>query len=184
MACGVIAPDAGIQALPIFVFCSRLADLGMSEDAMTAIEPPVRPPDEGVQRFVRILPAEAIQQHRCARRDIQGKLDVLASGGCQPPDFFPVGGDGRRIRGLTPPARQGVRHVIPVLIRDEHQVGSRPHPHATEAQFQAADKVQTLDEHLAILERAVAVGVFQDDDLVLALPVLGAVGIGVGFGHP
>ncbi len=49
----MIAPDAGIDGNALVIRRTRLADFRMREDAVAAIEPAVRPPDEGVQGFVR-----------------------------------------------------------------------------------------------------------------------------------
>ena len=47
-----------------------------------------------------------------------------------------------------------------------------------------ADEVQILDEHLAAVEPSVAVGVFEDQDAILALAFRGAHRIGVRLGDP
>ena len=77
-----------------------------------------------------------------------------------------------------------VRFVIAVFVRNEHQVWSRPDPHAAEADFQAAHQVQTFDEYRSLVEISVKVRVFQDDNLVFALAVFSSIRIRVGFGQP
>src|SRR5262249_49482760 len=52
---GVIAPDAGVDRHALVVGCAGLANARMREHAMAAIEPPVGPPDEAVERLVSVL---------------------------------------------------------------------------------------------------------------------------------
>ncbi len=59
----VIPPDAGVDRRAFFVRRARLADARMREDAVTAVKPAVRPPDEAVERFVRVLVVPAVEQH-------------------------------------------------------------------------------------------------------------------------
>ena len=78
------------------------------------------------------------------------------------------------MRVLVAPAveqdlRRPGRSIGAVLDRDEQQVRRRADPDAAEADLDAADEVQVLDEDLAAVEPAVAVGVLEDEDAVLAL---------------
>ena len=57
----MIAKDAGIDAHPLIVGRARFSDLRVGEDAVGAIEPSIRTPNEIVERFVSILPAPAIE---------------------------------------------------------------------------------------------------------------------------
>src|SRR5262249_37659236 len=59
----MIAPDAGVDRHAILVGRAGLADLGMREDAVTAVEPAIGAPDEGVERLVRVLITPAIEQN-------------------------------------------------------------------------------------------------------------------------
>src|SRR5207302_6349640 len=61
----------------------------------------------------------------------------------------------------------GFRRVA-VLNRHEHQVRRSADPHAAKAEFQSADEIQVLEEHRAPIELAVTVGVFEDQDAVVA----------------
>ena len=72
----------------------------------------------------------------------------------------------------------------PSLDRDEQQVRRRADPDAAEADFDAADEIQVLDEDRAPVERAVAVGVLEDQDAIAALAFGRAHGIGVRLGDP
>ena len=59
----VVAPDGGVHARVRAVELGRRLHVGVREDAVQAVEPAVRAPLEGVQRLVRVLAAEALQQH-------------------------------------------------------------------------------------------------------------------------
>ena len=56
----VKAPDAGIDELPLLGRGARFADIGSGEDAMTAVEPTIRSPNEAVQGLVTIMRAPTI----------------------------------------------------------------------------------------------------------------------------
>ena len=78
------------------------------------------------------------------------------------------------MRVLVAPAveqdlRRAGRQIGALLDRDEQQVWGGADPDAAEADLDAADEVQVLDEHLALVETAVAVGVLEDEDPVAAL---------------
>ena len=62
--------------------------------------------------------------------------------------------------------------------------GRRADPHAAEADFEAADQVQLSMKHFALVELAVAVGVFENQNPVLALSLGHANRIGIGLGDP
>ena len=137
-----------------------------------------------------VLPAEAVEENGRAGRDVLGESERGRRG------------EGERGRGrlilivspslpllvslsrFLPLSRHTIRHIVPIAIRNEHQIRSRSDPDAAEAEFQAADEVQPLDEDRAFLKRPVAVGVFENDDLVFSLALLRAVGIGVSLRHP
>src|SRR5579884_257290 len=59
---GMIAPDSCIERNAVLIGRAGLADARMGEDAVTAVQPAVRSPAEGVQRFVGVLPVPAVQQ--------------------------------------------------------------------------------------------------------------------------
>src|SRR5439155_16118244 len=50
----MIAPDAGVDRSALLLRRAGLADERVSEDAMTAVEPAIGAPDEGVERFVGV----------------------------------------------------------------------------------------------------------------------------------
>ena len=62
---------------------------------------------------------------------------------------------------------RGFRRVA-VLDWNEHEVGRGAYPYAAEAELQSADQIQVIEEHRAPIEFAVAVGVFEDQDAVVA----------------
>ena len=62
VADGVIPPDAGVELRPFGLFRAGLADRGVREDAVAAVEPAVGPPDEAVERFVGVLVAPAVEE--------------------------------------------------------------------------------------------------------------------------
>ena len=104
-----------------------------------------------------------------------------------------VGPPGERVqhlvRVLVAPAvehhlRRAARPVRRLVERDEEQVRRGADPHAAEPDLDAADEVQVLDEHLPPVEAAVAVGVLEDQNAVLAGALRRADGIGVRFGDP
>ena len=62
-----------------------------------------------------------------------------------------------------------VGHVVAVLVGIEQQVRRLQHPDAAVADRDAGGEVQARDEVLGLVVAAVAVGVFEDGDLVGAL---------------
>ena len=60
---GVEAPDAGVEIKALFFSCTRLADEGVGEDALAAVEPTVGTPDEAVQSFVSVLNTPAVEEN-------------------------------------------------------------------------------------------------------------------------
>ena len=64
------------------------------------------------------------------------------------------------------------------------QVRCCSRPHAAEADFDTADQIESLDEDLAAVERAVAVGVLEDQDAVPPLSFRRRHGIGMRLHHP
>ena len=73
---------------------------------------------------------------------------------------------------------------VPSLTRDEEQVGRCADEHAAESDLDSAHQVQAFDEHLAAVERAVAVGVLEDEDAILAFTLRRAHRVGVCLGDP
>ena len=63
---------------------------------------------------------------------------------------------------------RAVGPVVAVAVGDEQKMRGRADPDAAEADLQAADQVQLVGEDLARVEPAVAVGVLEDQDAVLA----------------
>ena len=62
--------------------------------------------------------------------------------------------------------------LVAVVDRDEEQVRRRAEPDAAEAELDAGEVHAVVEEDGLLVERAVAVGVFEDDDAVAALAVL------------
>jgi hypothetical protein len=58
----MVTPHAGIDGLALVIRRARLADAAVREDAMAAIQPAVRAPDEAVERFVGVLRAPAVEE--------------------------------------------------------------------------------------------------------------------------
>ena len=127
---GMITPYPGVHALALFLGCAWFADERRTENTVTAVEPAVRTPGEGVQCLVRVsVVIPAVEENlRIAR---------------------------------------GFRRVA-VLDWNEHEVGRGAYPYAAEAELQSADQIQVIEEHRAPIEFAVAVGVFEDQDAVVA----------------
>ena len=77
---------------------------------------------------------------------------------------------------VTPTVEQNLRLtrglVRLLVMRDEHEVRCRADPHAAEPDLDAADEVQALHEHGALVELACARRVLEDDDLVALRLVL------------
>ena len=115
-----------------------------------------------------------------ARRQAPGLADVRvrehAVRSVEPPVRAPRERVERLVRVLIAPAveqnlRRSCRTVVPSFVRNEHQIRCRADPHAAESDFDAADEVQVFGEDLPAVETAVAVGVLEDQDAVLALAV-------------
>ena len=73
----VIAPDRAVQFLTLGLRRSRLADVGVREDPVRAIEPAVRAPREGVEHLVGVLIAPPVEQHlrRAPRRCLPDRMN-------------------------------------------------------------------------------------------------------------
>ena len=80
--------------------------------------------------------------------------------------------------------RLAVRPVIAIFVRDEKHVGSSTDPHATEANLQPTNKIESFGKGFSRVKLAVARSVFEDNDCISALPFRSAHGIRVGFGNP
>ena len=79
----------------------------------------------------------------------------------------------RLVRVLVAPAveqylRRAVGPVVAIRVGDEQQVRGGADPDAAEADLQAADEIEALGEDRPLVEAAVAVGVLEDQDPVLA----------------
>ena len=119
-------------------------------------------PDAGVDR-------RAVLVRRAGLADLRVGEDAVAA--VEPAVRAPGEGVQRLVRVLVAPAvEQDLRRagglVVAVLDRDEQQVRRRADPDAAEADLDAADEVQALDEDGALVELAVAVGVLEDQDAV------------------
>ncbi len=55
-------PHTSVERHARFVGSARLADFAVREDAVGSVEPAVRTPDEGVERFVRVFVAPAVEE--------------------------------------------------------------------------------------------------------------------------
>jgi hypothetical protein len=80
--------------------------------------------------------------------------------------------------------RLAVGHIVPVAIGNEHQVRSRPDPHAAEADFEPANEVQPFGEHFPLVETAVAIGVFKDNNAIATFVARCANRVFVGLSDP
>ena len=140
MAHGMVAPDAAVERRAFAVGRAGLADVGIGEDALAAVEPAIGTPDEAVQGFVGVLRAPAIEE-----------------------DFGRETQAGHRMR-----YGRGIGFVVAVLVGDEHEVGRSAHPDTAEADFNAADEAEAFGEDRALVEGAIALGVFKNEDAVLA----------------
>ena len=119
-------------------------------------------PDAGVDRHALVV-------RRARLADARMREDAVAA--VEPAVRAPGEGVQRLVRVLVAPAveqdlRRAGRLVLAVLDRDEQQIRRRADPDAAEADLQAADQVQALHEDRALVERAVAVGVLEDQDAV------------------
>ena len=128
----MIAPNRGVQR-QAGVVCSPWApDFRVREDAMAAVQPAVRSPDECIQCFMSVLPAKTVPQHDRSGRDVFGKGKSILS-------------DGRHGSGAR---RHCVRNIVAILVRNEHQVRGRSDKHTAKTDFQSADQIQSLNKCL------------------------------------
>ena len=118
------------------------AHRGFRGDAVATIEPAVRSPLEGVERFVRVLTAEALQQHLEPAR-----LVVLVL-------------DEEQVRGRTD-EHPAVPDLDAGAEIERAQIGLLA--------LLGDGEVLALGEHRALVAHAVTVGVFEDDDFVVRL---------------
>lgn len=87
---------------------------------------------------------------------------------------------------VAPAVEENLRFTGLVLgvFRDEQKLRGCANPNTTEADLDAADEVESVDEHGAFVECSVTVGVFKDEDAVLVASVLSFVGVAVCFRNP
>ena len=121
-------------------------------------------PDAGVDRHALVV-------RRARLADARVGEDAVAA--VEPAVGAPDEGVERLVGVLLAPAveqdlRRTVGPVVAVSVGNEQQVRGRADPDAAEADLEAADQVQLLGEDLARVEPAVAVGVLEDQDAVLA----------------
>ena len=73
---GMVSPDGRVERNAVAVGRARLAHARVREHAVATVEPAVGPPNERVERFVRVLPGPAIEQNlRLAVRNVVAVLD-------------------------------------------------------------------------------------------------------------
>src|SRR4051794_21586508 len=80
----------------------------------------------------------------------------------------------RLMRVLVAPAiqedlRRTSGFVFAGLDRHKHEIGSRPDPDAAETNFETADQVQVVHEDGFLVEFAVSIGVFENQDAIVAI---------------
>ena len=80
--------------------------------------------------------------------------------------------------------RSAVGTVVAVSVGDEDQVRGRANPDSAEAQFDAGVVGPPIGEHGPPIEPAVTVGVFEDEDAVLAMRPAEPDGIRIILDHP
>src|SRR5581483_847437 len=122
-------------------------------------------PDAGIDRDTLLV-------GRAGLADARMGEDTVAA--VQPAIRSPAEGVERLVRVLVVPAvEQHLRRagwlVLALFDRHEQQVRRRPNPDAAEADLQATDEIKPFQEHRALVEFAVAVGVLEDQDAILAL---------------
>src|SRR2546429_1580924 len=91
------------------------------------------------------------------------------------------------LRGLVAEAaeedlRLAIGLVVGVFVGHKEQIGRREDKDAAEADFDAGDVVEFVVEDGSLVEMAVVVGVFENQDAVVALGL--PFGIVVGLGDP
>src|SRR6266850_5899999 len=59
--------------------------------------------------------------------------------------------------------------LITILHRYEHQEWSRSYPNSAESNFQTAHQIQSFHEDRAFVELPVSIGIFEDENAILAL---------------
>ncbi len=88
----------------------------------------------------------------------------------------------------APPIEQHLRStigtIVTIAIGNEQQMRGGADPDAAETNFQAADQIQALDKRLLDFEPAIAIGVFQNNNAILALTFRLFVRVTERFGHP
>src|SRR5262249_36335128 len=72
----VVAPHTGVDRCPLVIGRPRLAHARVREDTVATVEPTIRAPHEGIQRFMRILVVPTVQENLWwARRFVLPLLD-------------------------------------------------------------------------------------------------------------
>ena len=57
----MVSPPAGVKLDPLLIGRAGLANVGMRENAVAAIEPAIWPPDEAIQRLMAVVHPPAIE---------------------------------------------------------------------------------------------------------------------------
>ena len=137
-------------------------------------------PDAGAQR-------DALGVRRAGFADVGAGEHALVA--VEPAVRTPEEAVQRLVRVLVTPAVEqhlgrAVGFVIVVAVGNEEQLGRGADPDAAEADLDATDEIEALRENLLRFEDAVAIGVLEDEDAVLALAGGLFVRVAVGFRDP
>ena len=81
---------------------------------------------------------------------------------------------------------RAVRHIVPIAIRNETQLGRTHHPDATAPDLDAGEHLHLVGEDLARVEVTVAVLIFKDKDAIAQVEIepLAGLRVSVIFGNP
>ncbi len=176
----MITPDAAVDRNALLLRRAGSADVRGGDDAVAAVEPAVGAPGEAVEDVVPGFERPAIEH------------DLGRAGG-QSSRHTPCAVFLRRRNILCIVTRRGngTRSVPTTLLlgrlldRNEDEVRRRARPDAAEAVVDAGEVLDVVGEDGAFVVHAVAVGVFEDDDAILARFRIGLpVGIRVALRDP
>src|SRR5689334_12024702 len=76
------------------------------------------------------------------------------------------------------------RFVFARLDGDEHQVRSGSHPDPVKTDFKSADEIESFHEDSSLIEFAIAIGIFKNQNPILSAAFSRATRISVSLGHP
>ena len=171
---------AGQEALSLVIEIDSPGIAGAVGEDFELTPGGVIPPDAGVEAGPFVVPGPGLT-------DVGVGEDSVAA--IKPA----IGSPDERIEGLvrvlvTPAIQQDlgrpIGNIVFIVVGNEQQLGSGPHPDAAKSHFDATDEVELVGEDGPLVELSIAIHVFENQDAVAGLFGFDPHRIGIGLGHP